>query len=154
MILPGTGRGTIRRRANGGGGGSLRKPEVYAARKLRRQMSLPEAILWRELRGEKLGFKVRRQHPLGPYVVDFYVREGALVIEVDGEAHNRGDRPARDHLRDEFLTRNGHRIVRFSAVDVMTNLEGVVRAIAVKVGNPLHHPSDGPPPHAGEDIIG
>jgi very-short-patch-repair endonuclease len=152
MILPGTGRGTIGRRANGGGGASLRKPEVYSARKLRRQMSLPEAMLWRELRGRKLGFKVRRQHPIGPYVVDFYVRDGALVIEVDGEAHNRADRPQRDAARDAFLAQNGHRVLRFAAIDVMSNLEGVLTAISEQVASPLHHPPDGPPPHAGEDL--
>jgi very-short-patch-repair endonuclease len=114
-------------------------------------MSLPEALLWRELRGEKLGFKVRRQHPIGPYVVDFYVRHGCLVIEVDGEAHNRGDRPTRDARRDLYLAERGHRILRFAASDVMNNLEGVLTIISERVTNPLHHPSDGPPPHAGED---
>jgi very-short-patch-repair endonuclease len=151
MILPEPGRGTIRGKANGGGGASLRKPEVYAARKLRRQMSLPEARLWMELRGEKLGFKVRRQHPIGPYVVDFYVRAGSLVIEVDGEAHDRGDRPHRDAVRDVFLKENGYRVLRVAAVDVMTNLEGVIALVSDQVTKPLHHPSDGPPPHAGEE---
>ena len=151
MILPGTGRGTIGRRANGGGGASLRKAEVYAARKLRRCMNLPEALLWKELRGEKLGFKVRRQHPIGPYVVDFYVREGALVIEVDGEAHNRGPQPQRDQQRDAYLASKGYRILRFAALDVMRNIDGVIAAISEQVTCPLHHPADGPPPHAGED---
>ena len=112
MILPGTGRGTIRRKANGGGGASLRKPEVYTARRLRRKLSLPEAMLWKQLSSQKLGFRCRKQHPIGPYIVDFYVAQARLVIEVDGEVHSRGDRPAR----------------------------------------PLHHPSDGPPPRAGEDL--
>jgi very-short-patch-repair endonuclease len=151
MILSGTGRGTIGRRANGGGGVSLRKPAVYAARKLRQRMSLPEAMLWRDLRGERLGFKVRRQHPIGPYVVDFYVRTASLVIEVDGEAHNCADRPERDSVRDEFLRKKGHRILRLRAVDVMTNLEGVIEHIAAEATNPLHQPPAGPPPHAGED---
>ena len=152
MILPGTGRGTIGRRANGGGGAPLRKPEVYAARKLRRRMSLPEAMLWSELRGRNLGLKVRRQHPIGPYVVDFYVREGSLVIEVDGESHNRSDRPERDAVRDSYLSQRGCRVLRFAALDVMKNLEGVIAAISEQAPNPLHHPSDGPPPHAGEDL--
>src|SRR5690242_21269362 len=90
MILPETGRGTIRRRANGGGGASLRRPEVYAARKLRRNMSPPEVVLWSQLRGKRLGFKVLRQHPIGPYVADFCVSTAKLVIEVDGGAHDFG----------------------------------------------------------------
>jgi very-short-patch-repair endonuclease len=148
MILPGTGRATSEA---GGGGSSLRKPEVYAARKLRRAMTLPEAMLWQQLRGSRLGFKVRRQHPIGPYVVDFYVRERGLVVEVDGEAHNRGDRPLRDKERDAFLALNGHRVLHVAAVDVMNNLEGVLQSIAARVASPLHHVSHGPPPRAGED---
>ena len=151
MILPGTGRGTIRRRANGGGGGSLRKPGVYAARKLRRRMSPPEVRLWDQLRAGKLGFKVRRQHPIGPYIADFFVRDGSLIIEIDGSAHEFGDRPERDIARDRYLVERGYRVVRMSANDVMRNLDGVLKYIVVQVSSPLHHPSDGPPPHAGED---
>ena len=151
MILPGTGRGTIRRRANGGGGASLRRPEVYAARKLRRQLSPPEALLWDQLRGNKLGFKVRRQHPIGPYTADFFVRDAGLVIEIDGSSHEYGDRPARDAVRDQYLAKRGYSLLRLVASDVMSNLAGVLEHIAVQVRNPLHHPPDGPPPHAGEE---
>ena len=151
MILSGTGRGTAPA-GRGGGGGSLRKPEVYAARKLRRGLSLPETMLWQELRGKKQGFKVRRQHPIGPYVVDFYVAQAGLVIEIDGEAHNRADRPERDALREAYLRRCGYRIARFTGVDVLSNLEGVIVAIAGEATNPLHQPAAGPPPRIGEDL--
>jgi very-short-patch-repair endonuclease len=52
-----------------------------------------------------------------------------LAIEVDGEAHARGDRPARDAIRDEWLASQGVRVLRYPARDVLTNLEGVVRQI-------------------------
>jgi very-short-patch-repair endonuclease len=149
LILPGTGRGTSEA---GGGGSSLHKPEVYAARKLRRAMSPPEAMLWQQLRGSRLGVKVRRQHPIGPYVVDFYVRAWGLVVEVDGEAHNRGDRPARDEARDAFLSLNDYRVLHVPAVDVINNLEGVLQSISARAHNPLHHVAHGPPPRAGEDF--
>ncbi len=152
MILPGTGRGTIRRRANGGGGASLHKPAVYAARKLRRRMSPPEVLLWDQLRGSRLGFKVRRQHPIGPYVADFFVRNANLVIEVDGNAHDFGDRPERDEVRNRYMEEHGYRVIRILASDVMRNLDGALKFIAEQVTNPLHHPSDGPPPHAGEEL--
>ena len=151
MILPGTGRGTIRRAANGGGGASLRKPSIYAARKLRRQMSPPEVLLWDQLRGSKLGFKVRRQHPIGPYVADFFVRDAGLIIEIDGSPHDFGDRPERDDKRERYLTERGYRVVHLSAADVMKNLDGALKFIVEQVTSPLHHPADGPPPHAGED---
>ena len=151
MILPGTGRGTIRRRANGGGGASLRKSSVYVARKLRRQMSPPEVMLWNQIRASKLGFKVRRQHPIGPYVADFFVRDAGLIIEVDGSPHDFGDRPDRDESRDRYMRDRGYRILRLLASDVMKNLEGALVLIASQVRSPLHHPSDGPPPRSGED---
>ena len=151
MILPGTGRGTIPRRRNGGGGRSLRKPEVYAARKLRRQMSPPEALLWSYVRGDKLGFKVRRQHPVGPYVADFFVREAKLVIEIDGSAHEFGDRPSRDLARDGYMSSQGYRVVRLLAREVMRDPDSASRYIAEQVTSPLHHASHGPPPHAGEE---
>ena len=151
-ILPGTGRGTIRRKANGGGGSTLRKPTVYAARKLRRDMSLPEVLLWNEIRREKLGFRVRHQHPIGPYVVDFYVTDCRLVIEIDGEAHDRGNQPLRDQRRDTYLTGKGYRLLRIPAVEVLREMDSVVEGIAAAAGRPLHHPADGPPPRAGEDF--
>ena len=153
-ILPGTGRGTVRRKANGGGGHSLRKPEVYTARKLRKTMSLPEALLWKQLRGKKLGFAVRRQHPIPPYIVDFYVPDARLVIEIDGEAHDRGDRPIRDERRNEYLNSKGYRLLRISAVKVLKNLDGVIEGIVAQVRRPLHHQAllDGPPPRSGEDF--
>ena len=150
MILPETGRGTIRA-ANGGGGTSLRKPSVYMARKLRRQMSPPEALLWSQLRAGKLGFKVRRQHPIGPYVSDFFIREANLVIEVDGSPHDLGNRPERDAARDRYMSERGLRVVRIAAADVMKNLEGVLMLIVEEAKSPLHHPTDGSPPHSGEE---
>ena len=152
MILPGTGRGTIRRRANGGGGASLRKPAVYAARKLRRQMSPPEVALWSQLRSTKLGFKVRRQHPIGPYIADFFVPVAKLVIEVDGSPHDFGDQSRRHEARNRYMNEQGLRVLRIAAREVMRNLEGTISLIAEQVTGPLRHPSDGPPPHAGEDF--
>ena len=151
-ILPGTGRGTVRRKANGGGGPPLRKPGVYAARKLRRAMSPQEAMLWRQLRGSQLGFKVRWQHPIGPYVADFYIREASLVVEVDGGPHDFGDRPERDVVRDHYMQEQGYRVVRIAAADVMKDVEAALSYIAEQVTSPLHHPADGPPPRAGEDL--
>ena len=64
------------------------KATVKLARKLRSEMSLPEVLLWRELRLRPGGYKFRRQHPAGPYVLDFYCAALGLAIEVDGMAHD------------------------------------------------------------------
>jgi very-short-patch-repair endonuclease len=66
---------------------------LVAARRLRRTMSLPEVLLWTQLRGKPLGIKFRKQHPVGDYVVDFYCAEKQLAVEIDGIAHDMGDRP-------------------------------------------------------------
>ena len=152
MILPGTGRGTAPE-GRGGGGWPLRKPAVYTARKLRRAMSPPEVLLWSNLRGAKMGFKVRRQHPIGPYVVDFFVSSAGLVVEVDGSPHEFGDRPERDAVRERYLTDRGFRVLRLVAREVLYHLESVLRQIAAQAATPLHHQAarDGPPPRAGED---
>ena len=114
-------------------------------------MSLPEAVLWKAVRGGAIGCKVRRQHPIGACIVDFYVPQSRLVIEVDGEAHNCGNVPARDARRDEFLQSNGYQVLRVMAAEVLRDIQSVVDGIAARVASPLHHPLDGPPPRAGED---
>ena len=88
-----------------------------AARRLRKEMSLPEVLLWRLLRGASP--PIRRQHPVGQYVVDFYCPAAKLVIEVDGFAHETGDRPQRDAIRDRWLRQQGLRVLRIAASDVL-----------------------------------
>ena len=141
-----------------GGGGvphahrqQLHRPETYTARKLRRDMSLPEVLLWQRLRGNQLGAKFRRQHPIGSYIADFYCSALRLVIEVDGDAHNMGDRPAHDVSRDAFLNENGYKVLRIAAFDILKDIDPVVAAIAAIVDSPHHPPpfAGGPPPPAG-----
>jgi very-short-patch-repair endonuclease len=106
------------------------KGDKEQARQLRRSMSLPEVLLWRELRRKPTGAQYRRQHPAGPYVLDFFCATANLAIEVDGEAHNRGDRPLRDDARDKWLESQGIRVLRVPATDVLNNLDGVLQFIA------------------------
>jgi very-short-patch-repair endonuclease len=96
-------------------------------------MSLPEVLLWQQLRKKVGGVQFRRQHPAGPYVLDFFCATVNLAIEVDGEAHNRGDRTQRDANRDEWLQRQGIRVLRIPAADVLKNLDGVLQFIATSV---------------------
>ncbi|MEI9852856.1 MAG: endonuclease domain-containing protein [Sphingomonas sp.] len=92
-------------------------------------MSLPEARLWQELRKEPNGHHFRRQHPAGPYELDFYCAKAKLCIEVDGEAHARGNRPERDARRDAWLTARGVRTLRIPALEIRDNLDGVLEYI-------------------------
>jgi very-short-patch-repair endonuclease len=78
------------------------------AKDLRRRMNLPEVLLWKAIKGRRLqGLHFRKQHPLGPYVLDFYCEAGRLAVEVDGASHSLGDRPQRDERRDAWLRAEG-----------------------------------------------
>ena len=70
------------------------------AKRLRKQMTPPEIALWLALRSNEAGLRFRRQHAAGRYVLDFYCATARLAIEVDGEAHDHGNRPERDATRD------------------------------------------------------
>jgi very-short-patch-repair endonuclease len=102
---------------------------VTRARRLRRQMSLPEVLLWQQLRTRPGGFKFRHQHPLGPYVLDFFCHEAALAVEVDGASHEMGDNPAHDERRDRSVAARGVMTFRVTAADVLGEMDAVVRMI-------------------------
>jgi len=114
------------------------------ARALRGRMTPPELRLWAAIRRGALGgLKFRRQHPPGPYVLDFYCPEARLAVEVDGWGHNLGDQPARDVRRDAWLASQGVRTLRFGAEDVRVGLEEVIRTIETAAQEGLA-PEDGP----------
>jgi len=92
-------------------------------------MSFAEILLWQELRRRPAGLKFRRQHPSGPYTLDFYCNDARLAIEVDGEAHECGDRPERDSARDAWIARAGIATLRIPAIDVTHDLDGTLRVI-------------------------
>ena len=103
------------------------------ARALRRDMSLPEVVLWEELRGSRLnGLRFRRQHPIGPYIIDFYCASLHLGVEVDGAAHDFAARARHDERRYQWLARHGVTMLRFAAAEVLDdrNFEGVLSMIA------------------------
>jgi len=117
------------------GASPMRAPgKTFAhARRLRREMTLPEIVLWRALRRKALeGLRFRKQHPMGGFVLDFYLPSARLAVEVDGEAHDRGDRPERDARRDAWLAARGVAVLRFPAREVLDEegLESVLMAIA------------------------
>ena len=91
---------------------------VARAKRLRGQMSLPEVLLWQYLRKQP-DVRFRRQHPIGPYVLDFYCAASKLCIEIDGIAHDMGGGPARDTGRDEWLQSKGIGVLRISAAEVL-----------------------------------
>ena len=140
---------------------SLRRPATYVARRLRQEMTLPEVMLWQRLRGGQAGAKFRRQHSIGNFIVDFYCRDAALVIEIDGIAHDMGDRPERDVERDRVLAGEGYKVLRIAASEVLRDVDAVAESIRLTVlermalrddESPLR-PLRGHLPASGEDWV-
>ncbi len=126
---------------------------VHRARRQRREMSLPEILLWRVLKTRPDGLKFRKQHPVGTYTLDFFCAEAKLCIEVDGEAHDRGDQPAFDASRGHWLKLHGIETLRIPATAILRDLDGVVIHVveAVRARLPLRQPDGLPPPRSGEE---
>ena len=141
----------------GGGPPILQVPikQVRRARKLRKQLSLPEVLLLQALRQRPDGQKFRSQFPVGEITTDFACLSHRLIIEVDGEGHSRGEQPRRDVTRDLVLREKGFEVMRIPAREVLGNLDGVVRGIVARCNEvgPLHQPVAGPPPRPGEEFL-
>lgn len=102
------------------------------AKALRGDQTDAEQRLWYRLRGGRfLGLKFKRQHPVGPYIVDFICLAHRLVVEADGGQHvDRGQ----DRARDAFLAERGLRVLRFWNDDILKDTESVLEAIRLAVG--------------------
>ena len=96
------------------------------ARRLRQNMTETERRLWSRLRGGQLnGLKFRRQHPLPPYIVDFYCEARQLVVELDGSQHNE----VADRARTRFLEKQGLVVLRYWDHEVLQQIDAVLEAI-------------------------
>ena len=124
----------------GRGEGGLEKRQakaMYRSRKIldhcramRTDATDAEVRLWRRLRNRQLdGVKFRRQHPVGPYIVDFYCHEANLAIELDGSGHQDPGQADYDRTRSAELQSMGITVIRFWNLEVRDNIEGVIAAI-------------------------
>jgi leucyl-tRNA synthetase len=99
------------------------------ARGNRKNSTEAEDFLWQEIRNSKLGTKVRRQHNIKGYIVDFALSEVHLVIEVDGGYHNAEDQKLLDEARELYLKQLGFAVLRFTNEEILNNLENVLKKI-------------------------
>jgi len=102
-------------------------PITHRARALRGRMTDAEKTLWWRLRHDQLGVRFRRQHPIGPYVVDFACLPSKLIVEVDGGQH--ADPATGDRQRDAWLRARGYTVLRFWNHDVLGEIDAVVAQI-------------------------
>lgn len=125
------------------------KNSVMRARSLRREPSLPEALLWRELRGSPSGIRFRRQHPAGSFILDFFCARANLAIEIDGIVHGMGERPARDEQRDAWLREHRIDTIRIPARDVLADANRVAETIVLHAAARIRQFGKAPPSGAG-----
>jgi very-short-patch-repair endonuclease len=103
---------------------------ILFAKGMREDQTLPERMLWyrlRQLRAQGVHF--RRQHPIGPFIVDFYCAKARLAVEVDGMVHRMADNPQRDERRDAWLNARGVWVYRIEAAEVLRDPDGVANSI-------------------------
>ncbi|WP_431357908.1 endonuclease domain-containing protein [Sphingomonas alba] len=140
------------RGAGEAGGGVL---SVTRARELSKRLSPTEVRLWRVLQTSPAGLRFRKQHPCGPFVLDFYCCAAGLAVEVDGLAHDFDHNVQRDQRRDQWVRDQGVETLRIAAEEVRANLECVVmhnvsRCLA---RTPPPRAARSPSPaNAGEDV--
>ncbi|WP_347881180.1 DUF559 domain-containing protein [Pseudomonas sp. GD04019] len=122
----------------------LEPDQLEFARQLRRKATDAETLLWRHLRSRQLaGCKFRRQHPVSPYVLDFYCEELRLGIELDGGQHYTDEGVEHDGSCADYLLSRGVRLLRFSNRDVLLELPAVLERIYQEAAFPS--PLRGPP---------
>jgi very-short-patch-repair endonuclease len=100
------------------------------ARKLRKEGTLSEILLWKQIKGKQLGVEFHRQVPIDEYIVDFYCHEISLAIEIDGISHND---LIKDDNRQAQLEELGVRFIRFPDRDVKTGMQNVIRTLEHKI---------------------
>jgi very-short-patch-repair endonuclease len=118
---------------------SHHRHNVPAARELRARETWAEDALWEALRARRLDdLKFRRQHPIGPFVVDFCCADCRLVIELDGGVH--ADQQTHDAEREALLAASGYRVLRFPNSAVRDRLPEVLATIRAAVEDPRPRP--------------
>ena len=110
--------------------------QIYGfAKDNRKNQTYSEKLLWTAIRNRRLsGLKFRREHVIETFIVDFYCAEHRLVIEVDGDIHDRPDVAERDDYRQRQLEEMGYRVVRFDSNQVINQIEVVMKRIAEVCG--------------------
>ena len=116
-----------------------RQDQKDIRRKLRKNQTLLEQLLWSKLRNRQLlGYKFRRQYGIGSYIVDFCCTESKLIIEVDGDSHFKDQKSINDDkTRQLFIESFGFKFLRFTNKEVTENIEGALEVVANNLKNDL-----------------
>ncbi|MGH7230517.1 MAG: endonuclease domain-containing protein [Nitrospiraceae bacterium] len=111
-----------------------RREHLQIKRRLRLEMTSAETRLWSKIRGKQFQtLKFRRQHGIGPYIVDFYCPANSIVIEIDGDTHANQDQITKDKQRDKYLQSLGLQVIRYTNDDIIMNLDGVLQDLTQRL---------------------
>ncbi|HEU5292236.1 MAG TPA: DUF559 domain-containing protein [Cyclobacteriaceae bacterium] len=119
------------------------KPLKEKRKALRNNSTSAEVTLWRYLKGSQLGKKFRRQHSVGPYILDFYCATEKLAVELDGHYHFTDEGIKHDQIRDAYLKKFGIRVVRFENVEIFEDTALVLEKIREELLPPQSLPAVG-----------
>ena len=126
------------------------------ARHLRSHQTQAEKALWQILRKRQVvGYRFRRQHPIGPFIADFVCLERRVIIEADGGVHDSTTNQLADIERDQWLEAQRFRILRLTNEQILSDPEAALQRIQVFLGvsaaDIVHHPHPDPPPSRGRE---
>ena len=108
---------------------------IDLARRLRKNLTSQERILWQLFRNHNFyGYEIRRQSPIGKYIVDFVCREKKVIIEIDGGQHNTPDNILADEQRTKYLEAKGYKVIRFWNNEIIKNIDGVYQKLKNEFG--------------------
>lgn len=106
------------------------------ASQLRRSMTEAESTVWERLKNKQFrGYKFRRQHPIHLFIVDFYCHELKLILEIDGEYHEKPEQRLADKERSDLLEYQGLSIIRFTNEEVLNNIANVLKSLEQKINS-------------------
>jgi len=108
----------------------------HRRKELRNKSTSEEILLWLQLKNSKTGFKFRRQHSIGGYIVDFYCPAKKLVIEIDGPQHLRQENKEYDKVRNSYFKGLNIKVIRFTNKDVSTETHAVINRIKSELTTP------------------
>ncbi|MEP7235665.1 MAG: endonuclease domain-containing protein [Ignavibacteriota bacterium] len=110
-----------------------RKTLKVKRRSLRNNPTRAEKEMWHGLRNHRSGYKFRRQQSLGPFIVDFYLPEYKLAVEVDGASHDDAEQKKYDDDRTQYLQCNGIELIRFTDGEVLYSVDLCVEKILARI---------------------
>ena len=115
-----------------------KRETIIRSKELRKNLTPEEAVLWTQLKSQKLSnSKWRKQHPIGPYILDFYCPKAKLCVELDGNSHYTYQGAKEDAVRTNFLNSKGIKVVRFENRLIWDNIQGVLNIIQQELNNTI-----------------